>query len=76
MKNFFSSLGHLWKELGLNQRVSLVLAAVAVIGALTALTLWSRRPDMQLLYGRARKKAGLTQKDAEAQKIQKRFEKQ
>src|SRR5450432_346305 len=58
MKNFIASLGHLWKELGINQRVSLIVAALAVIGTLTALTLWSRRPDMQLLYGR------LSEKDA------------
>ena len=60
MKNFLSSLGALWKELGLNQRVSLSLAALTVIGCLVAITLWSRRPDMQLLYGR------LSEKDAAA----------
>jgi flagellar M-ring protein FliF len=58
MKNFLSSLGALWKELGLNQRVSLSLAALTVLGGLIALTIWSRRPDMQLLYGR------LSEKDA------------
>ena len=58
MKNFLSSLGALWKELGLNQRVSLILAALTVVGCLTALMIWSRRPDMQLLYGR------LSEKDA------------
>ena len=60
MKNFLSSLGALWKELGLIQRVSLSLAALTVIGCLVAITLWSRRPDMQLLYGR------LSEKDAAA----------
>ncbi len=52
MKSFLSSLLGLWKELGLNQRVSLVVAAIAVVGGLTVLTLWSRRPDYQLLFGR------------------------
>jgi flagellar M-ring protein FliF len=56
MKNFTQSLLSLWKELGLNQRVSLVLAALAVIGGLTALVLWSQRPDLQLLYGRLSEK--------------------
>lgn len=60
MKNFLRSLGALWKELGLNQRVSLVMAALAVLAGLVALTVWSRRPDMQLLYGR------LSEKDAAA----------
>jgi flagellar M-ring protein FliF len=58
MKNFLHSLGALWKELGLNQRVSLSLAALTVLAGLVALTLWSRRPDLQLLYGR------LSEKDA------------
>ncbi len=60
MKSFLSSLFGLWKELGLNQRVSLIVAAVAVIGGLTALTVWSNRPDLQLLFGR------LSEKDAAA----------
>lgn len=58
MKNFLRSLAALWKELGINQRVSLSLAALTVLAGLIALTIWSRRPDMQLLYGR------LSEKDA------------
>ncbi len=58
MKEFGQSLLNLWKHLGLNQRVSLIVAAVAVIGGLIALTIWSRQPDYQLLYGR------LTEKDS------------
>lgn len=60
MKNFSQSLLDLWKQLGLNQRVSLVVAALAVIGGLIAVVLWSRRPDYQLLYAR------LSEKDAAA----------
>ena len=52
MKNFASSLLALWHQLGLNQRVSLVVATTAVIGGMIAVVLWSRRPDMQLLYAR------------------------
>ena len=52
MKNFASSLLELWKQLGLNQRVSLVVAALAVTGGLIGVVLWSQRPDMQLLYAR------------------------
>jgi flagellar M-ring protein FliF len=52
MKNFVSSLVALWKQLGLNQRVSLVVAALAVIGGLVGVALWSQRTDYQLLYAR------------------------
>ncbi len=52
MKNFTQSLLDLWKQLGLNQRVSLVVAAVAVAGGLAGVVLWSQRPDYQLLYAR------------------------
>ena len=52
MKNFTSSLLELWKQFGVNQRVSLVVTALAVIGGLAAVVLWSQRPDYQLLYAR------------------------
>jgi flagellar M-ring protein FliF len=52
VKNFAASLLALWKQLGLNQRVSLVVAALAVAGGLVAVMLWSQRPAMQLLYAR------------------------
>ena len=42
----------LWRQLGLNQRVSLTLTAAAVLAGVTSLTVWSHRPRMQLLYGR------------------------
>lgn len=58
MKNFTQSLLDLWKQLGLNQRVSLAVAALVVIGGLVAVVMWSRRPDYQLLYAR------LSEKDA------------
>lgn len=52
MKPFVESLLALWKQLGLNQRVSLGLAAAVVVAGFVALVVWSRRPDYQLLYGR------------------------
>lgn len=58
MKNFTQSLLDLWKQLGLNQRVSLGVAAFAVVAGLIAVVMWSRRPDYQLLYAR------LSEKDA------------
>jgi flagellar M-ring protein FliF len=52
MKNFSQFLLDLWNQLGLNQRVSLIVAAIAVVGGLIGVVLWSQRPDYQLLYGR------------------------
>src|SRR6478735_7574773 len=52
MKKFAQSLLALWQQLGLNQRVSLGVAALAVAGGLIAVVMWSRRPDFQLLYAR------------------------
>src|SRR4051812_6528582 len=60
MKNFSASLVALWSQLGLNQRVSLAVAALTVVGGMIALVVWSRRPDYQLLYAR------LSEKDAAA----------
>ena len=60
MKNVLQSLIALWHQLGLNQRVSLVLAALIVVAGIAALVSWSRRPEYQLLYGR------LGEKDASA----------
>jgi len=52
MKNFAQSLLDLWKQLGINQRVSLVVTALGVVGGLVAVVMWSQRPDYQLLYAR------------------------
>lgn len=60
MKPFAQSLLSLWGQLGLNQRVSLIISALVVAGVVTGLVVWSRQPDYQLLYGR------LAEKDASA----------
>jgi flagellar M-ring protein FliF len=60
MKDFTQSLLGLWKQLGLNQRVSLVIAALAVAAGLIGVVLWSHQPDYQLLYGK------LSEKDSSA----------
>ena len=60
MKPFAQSLAALWTQLGINQRVSLIVASLAIIGAVVGLVLWSHQPDYQLLYGR------LAEKDAAA----------
>jgi flagellar M-ring protein FliF len=52
MKTFLHQFSTLWGQLGLNQRVTLAIAALGVVGGMIALVMWSGRPQMQLLYGR------------------------
>lgn len=41
-----------WKELGVNQRVSLAIAGLVLVAGLVGITFWSARPDYSLLYGK------------------------
>jgi flagellar M-ring protein FliF len=41
-----------WRQLGLNQRISVALAGMMVLGGLIALGLWSGRTSYGLLYGK------------------------
>lgn len=50
MKDFLTQMRRLWGDLGLNQRVSIVLAVLATIAGMVALTIWSGRPQFQILY--------------------------
>ena len=52
MKSLLQQLRQLWTQLGLNQRVTIAVAALAVFAGMLALLVWSQRPQMQLLYGR------------------------
>ncbi|MGH8017962.1 MAG: flagellar basal-body MS-ring/collar protein FliF [Opitutaceae bacterium] len=52
MSRFLSQLAVLWKQLGFNQKISLVLSAGVVVAVMAGVLAWSSRPDMQLLYGR------------------------
>ena len=56
MKNFLEQMKKLWGQLGLNQRITLTLAAAGVVAGMIALVSWSHRPSMQLLYGRLAEK--------------------
>lgn len=51
MNDFTAQLRQFWSELGLNQRVSLTLAAFGVIVGMLSLVLWSSRPQLLMLYG-------------------------
>jgi flagellar M-ring protein FliF len=52
MSRLFRQFLELWKQLGLNQKISLVLATGVVIAVMAGVLVWSSRPDMQLLFGR------------------------
>ena len=54
-------LAGIWKQLGINQRVSLAFATLVVIGGLAGMMLWSGRVNYALLYGKL--------DDAEAAKV-------
>jgi flagellar M-ring protein FliF len=51
----------IWKQLGLNQRISVIVAGLVVVGGLTTVSLWSSRTEYALLYGRL--------EDAESAKV-------
>jgi len=61
LRQLAAQLAGIWKQLGLNQRVTLVLGAGVVLAGLLGLTFWSSRPDYVLLYGKL--------DDAEAAKV-------
>jgi flagellar M-ring protein FliF len=44
-------LKNLWKQLGVNQRVSIVLALGVTLAGLASLAFWSTRADYSLLFG-------------------------
>ncbi|MGC3991908.1 MAG: hypothetical protein QM796_19875 [Chthoniobacteraceae bacterium] len=58
MKPLVEQLQKLWGQFTMPQRMTLGLGTIAVIIAMAALVMWSRQPDMKLLYGR------LSEKDA------------
>jgi len=45
-------LAGIWKQLGLNQRISIALATLAVLGGLAGVAWWSSRSEFSLLYGK------------------------
>jgi len=45
-------LAGIWKQLGLNQRISIALATLAVLGGLAGVAWWSSRSEYSLLYGK------------------------
>ena len=56
MKPFLQQFKQLWRQLGVNQRVSIGVAVFGTVAAMAALVFWSHRPLMLLLYGRLAEK--------------------
>lgn len=52
LQRLVGQLASIWKEIGLNQKISLVLGAFVVVAGLVSVGLWSSRTDFGLLYGR------------------------
>ena len=51
IKELLKQLAGIWKELGLNQKVTVMAAAFAVFAGLIAVLIWGGRIDYSLLYG-------------------------
>jgi flagellar M-ring protein FliF len=45
-------LAAIWKQLGFNQRISIAITTLAVIGGLIGVAFWSSRTEYTLLYGK------------------------
>jgi len=45
-------LQDIWKQLGLNQKITLAATTLALLAGLGSLIFWSSRPDYSLLYGK------------------------
>jgi len=51
MNDFARQMLKFWNELGLNQKVSLIVVSALVMAGMAGLVMWSGQPDMRLLYG-------------------------
>src|SRR5580698_8290981 len=45
-------LAAIWQQLGLNQRISIVMATIVVVAGVSGVAFWSSRADYSLLYGK------------------------
>lgn len=61
LTQILTQLKTIWGQLGLNQRISIVLTALVVLGGLAGIGFWSSRVEYSLLYGKL--------DDAEAAKV-------
>jgi flagellar M-ring protein FliF len=52
LKLLGQQLSKIWHQLGVNQKVVIVVSGLAVVAGLSALIFWSSRPNYGLLFGR------------------------
>src|SRR5438105_2870459 len=52
LSQVFKQLKAIWRQLGLNQKITLFATTLAIIAGLGSLVLWSSRPSYSLLYGK------------------------
>ena len=50
-QELLQQLSAVWKEIGINQRISIVLAGLVVLLGLTGVAVWSSREDYTVLFG-------------------------
>jgi hypothetical protein len=50
-QELLQQLAAVWKEIGVNQRISIVLAGLVVLLGLTGVAVWSSREDYAILFG-------------------------
>lgn len=50
-QELLQQLASVWKEVGINQRVSIVLAGLVVLLGLAGTAVWSSREDYAVLFG-------------------------
>jgi len=74
LKLLGQQLGKIWSQLGINQRVTIIISGLAVMIALGGLVFWSSRPNYALLYSRLDpEEAGKVVTELEEMKIPNRF---
>jgi flagellar M-ring protein FliF len=52
LSQIFRQLAEIWGQLGVNQRISVIIATIAVIAGIGGVAFWSSRADYSLLYGK------------------------
>ncbi len=51
MQTAINNVVAIWNQIGINQRISLVLFILGTIGAMIAIAIWAHRPQYQMLFG-------------------------
>ncbi|GAB4269113.1 MAG TPA: flagellar M-ring protein FliF [Opitutae bacterium] len=52
MKKLLEQIQLLWSQLGMNQRITLVMSSFGIMAVMLGMLYWSGRPNYRLLYGR------------------------